>query len=87
MQYQFHIKKNNFVVKLDFYFRKKRQMQKEHITEILEKKLFHGTRQNVVDPICRSNFDWRLCGLNGTVFGQGKFQHYHLLLRLLTAQV
>ena len=39
---------------------------------IVEKRLCHGTGNNVVDAICKSNFDWRLCGAHGTLYGQGK---------------
>lgn len=38
---------------------------------INEKFLFHGTSANTVDAICVNNFDWRLCGAHGTVYGQG----------------
>ena len=38
-----------------------------------EKKLFHGTDPKFVDAICYHNFDWRKCGTNGTVYGEGKF--------------
>ena len=39
----------------------------------LEKKLFHGTRPEIVDNICKENFDWRLYGRNATVYGQGSY--------------
>ncbi|XP_045555871.1 mucin-2 isoform X2 [Salmo salar] len=35
--------------------------------------LFHGTDPKHVDAICRDNFDWRLCGTNGTVYGEGSY--------------
>ena len=38
-----------------------------------EKFLFHGTSRNAVDAICTNNFDWRVCGSHGTVYGQGNF--------------
>ncbi|XP_012995600.3 mucin-17-like isoform X2 [Esox lucius] len=38
-----------------------------------ELTLFHGTDPKHVDAICRDNFDWRLCGTNGTVYGQGSY--------------
>lgn len=40
---------------------------------VLEKKLFHGTDPKHVDTICEANFDWRVCGVNGTVYGQGSY--------------
>eukprot|EP00063_Salmo_salar_P088909 XP_014063744.1 PREDICTED: poly [ADP-ribose] polymerase 12-like isoform X1 [Salmo salar] len=38
-----------------------------------ELHLFHGTDPKHVDSICRDNFDWRLCGTNGTVYGEGSY--------------
>lgn len=40
---------------------------------VLEKKLFHGTDPKHVSTICEANFDWRVCGVNGTVYGQGSY--------------
>uniref|UniRef100_A0ABM5GH75 Protein mono-ADP-ribosyltransferase PARP12-like isoform X1 n=1 Tax=Pogona vitticeps TaxID=103695 RepID=A0ABM5GH75_9SAUR len=37
-----------------------------------EKLLFHGTTSNL-ETICNDNFDWRICGTNGTVFGKGSY--------------
>ncbi|NWW27022.1 PAR12 polymerase, partial [Falcunculus frontatus] len=36
-----------------------------------ERFLFHGTSKKYVDAICQQNFDWRICGLHGTVYGKG----------------
>lgn len=47
-------------------------MERDNGKTVLEKSLFHGTHQNVVEAICRTNFDWRLCGVHGTMYGQGK---------------
>ncbi|XP_063073641.1 protein mono-ADP-ribosyltransferase PARP12-like isoform X2 [Engraulis encrasicolus] len=33
--------------------------------------LFHGTDPKHVQAICHHNFDWRKCGANGTVYGEG----------------
>lgn len=38
---------------------------------INEQHLFHGTDTSAVGGICRDGLDWRMCGLNGTAFGQG----------------
>ncbi|XP_055793420.1 mucin-2-like isoform X2 [Salvelinus fontinalis] len=38
-----------------------------------ELHLFHGTDPKHIDSICRDNFDWRLCGTNGTVYGEGSY--------------
>ena len=42
--------------------------------EINEKHLFHGTSsEEVVHCICREGFDWRVCGKNGTLYGNGSY--------------
>ncbi|XP_073477592.1 uncharacterized protein [Aquarana catesbeiana] len=38
-----------------------------------ERQLFHGTDGANVEAICRDNFDWRVCGTNGTLYGQGSY--------------
>lgn len=38
-----------------------------------ERFLFHGTSKKDIDAICQQNFDWRICGLHGTVYGKGCF--------------
>ncbi|KAM4772260.1 protein mono-ADP-ribosyltransferase TIPARP [Rhinophrynus dorsalis] len=38
-----------------------------------ERHLFHGTSQDVVDGICKHNFDPRVCGKHATMFGQGSY--------------
>ena len=39
----------------------------------VEKFLFHGTSHNMVDAICFQNFDFRVCGKNGTKYGKGAY--------------
>jgi len=50
-------------------------MQRDSMSgeSVNEKFLFHGTSKNAVDAICANNFDWRVCGSHGTVYGQGNF--------------
>ncbi|KAM4749226.1 protein mono-ADP-ribosyltransferase TIPARP-like [Rhinophrynus dorsalis] len=36
-----------------------------------ERHLFHGTDNSLVEAICKQNFDPRVCGKNGTVYGRG----------------
>jgi poly [ADP-ribose] polymerase 7/11/12/13 len=48
-------------------------MERDSNRPVVERNLFHGTCRNVVDSICRNNFDWRLCGAHGTMYGQGMF--------------
>ncbi|XP_078529392.1 protein mono-ADP-ribosyltransferase PARP12-like [Lissotriton helveticus] len=57
----------------NFYQMQKDAMKKQNKTEVLEKQLFHGTKSIYLDGICRNNFDWRICGLNGTVYGKGSY--------------
>ncbi|KAK7886165.1 hypothetical protein WMY93_025786 [Mugilogobius chulae] len=55
------------------------QLQKNHMKNknngrpVTERKLFHGTDSSHVETICATNFDWRLCGVNGTAYGQGSY--------------
>ncbi|XP_064414378.1 protein mono-ADP-ribosyltransferase TIPARP-like [Latimeria chalumnae] len=39
----------------------------------LERNLFHGTEEDALDSICQMNFDHRVAGKNGTVYGQGSY--------------
>ncbi|KAL3861813.1 hypothetical protein ACJMK2_007831 [Sinanodonta woodiana] len=42
--------------------------------EVDERKLFHGTDSvDTVLGICTNNFDFRVCGKNGTFFGRGAY--------------
>uniref|UniRef100_A0A3B4BB05 Poly [ADP-ribose] polymerase n=1 Tax=Periophthalmus magnuspinnatus TaxID=409849 RepID=A0A3B4BB05_9GOBI len=47
--------------------------QKNGGRPVLEKTLFHGTKPKFVDTICEANIDWRVCGVNGTMYGQGSY--------------
>lgn len=38
-----------------------------------ERHLFHGTSADVVEGICKHNFDPRVCGKHATMFGQGSY--------------
>ncbi|NWX18144.1 PAR12 polymerase, partial [Aegotheles bennettii] len=49
-------------------------MQKENGgKEVNEGLLFHGTKFSFVEDICTHNFDWRICGTNGTNYGKGTY--------------
>lgn len=56
-----------------FYdFRKKAQLKKKRgVPQINEQMLFHGTSSEFVEAICIHNFDWRINGVHGAVFGKG----------------
>ena len=70
-------KRHNLVL---FYFRsifrKREQMRKKlkaSSYDAIEKLLFHGTTSDVIDAICKQNFDHRMQGKNGTVYGKGSY--------------
>ncbi|XP_030319014.1 protein mono-ADP-ribosyltransferase PARP12 [Calypte anna] len=55
------------------------QWQKEKMKKLSrsewvdERLLFHGTSPSHVPAICEQNFDWRICGTHGTMYGQGSY--------------
>ncbi|NWH67542.1 PAR12 polymerase, partial [Geococcyx californianus] len=52
----------------------KEQMQKSNAGKVVDERLlFHGTSKKYIDAICHQNFDWRICGLHGTVYGKGSY--------------
>ncbi|XP_029027223.1 protein mono-ADP-ribosyltransferase TIPARP [Betta splendens] len=58
------------------YKRKKEYMSRRlsELDRVLsERHLFHGTSADVVDGICKHNFDPRVCGKHATMFGQGSY--------------
>ena len=56
--------------------RKKAQLKKKRgVPQINEQMLFHGTSGEFVEAICIHNFDWRINGIHGAVFGKGNCQN------------
>ncbi|XP_012679563.1 protein mono-ADP-ribosyltransferase TIPARP [Clupea harengus] len=58
------------------YKRKKEYMSRrmsEMDRMLNERHLFHGTSADVVEGICKHNFDPRVCGKHATMFGQGSY--------------
>eukprot|EP00079_Xenopus_tropicalis_P015501 XP_004913263.1 PREDICTED: TCDD-inducible poly [ADP-ribose] polymerase-like [Xenopus tropicalis] len=53
------------------YSRKRAHMRQSGDERLLERHLFHGTDPGSVEAICRQNFDPRVSGKNGAVYGQG----------------
>ncbi|XP_077119139.1 uncharacterized protein LOC143775182 [Ranitomeya variabilis] len=41
--------------------------------DVKEFGLFHGTDSTHINAICYHNFDWRMYGAHGTVYGQGSY--------------
>ncbi|XP_072256471.1 protein mono-ADP-ribosyltransferase PARP11 isoform X2 [Pyxicephalus adspersus] len=65
----------------EFYCRKKAQMKKKKgVPHIAEEMLFHGTNNEFVSAICIHNFDWRINGMHGTVYGKGTYFARHASL-------
>ncbi|XP_060070763.1 uncharacterized protein LOC132550688 [Ylistrum balloti] len=56
-----------------FCLARKHMMEDFGQNQINEKQLFHGTNTKAFDAICREGLDWRMCGENGTAFGQGTY--------------
>ncbi|XP_074973607.1 protein mono-ADP-ribosyltransferase PARP12-like isoform X2 [Phalacrocorax aristotelis] len=54
--------------------RQKEQMKKlNKPKQVDERLLFHGTNVSHVPAICEQNFDWRICGTHGTMYGKGSY--------------
>ncbi|KAJ8002914.1 hypothetical protein DPEC_G00163920 [Dallia pectoralis] len=56
-----------------FQWQKEQMMKKNGGKPVDVRNLFHGTDQSIIEAICEQNFDWRACGVNGTVYGQGSY--------------
>uniref|UniRef100_A0A673IQZ4 Poly [ADP-ribose] polymerase n=1 Tax=Sinocyclocheilus rhinocerous TaxID=307959 RepID=A0A673IQZ4_9TELE len=58
----------------EFFCRKKAQLRKiKRVLDVEEKMLFHGTGHSNIQAICTYNFDWRLTGSHGDVYGKGSY--------------
>uniref|UniRef100_A0A3Q2CQT3 Poly [ADP-ribose] polymerase n=1 Tax=Cyprinodon variegatus TaxID=28743 RepID=A0A3Q2CQT3_CYPVA len=53
------------------FLKKKQLMRIQNVTEIPERRLFHGTDTKNVDSICKYNFDLRIPKINGRSYGNG----------------
>ncbi|KAK7882880.1 hypothetical protein WMY93_029054 [Mugilogobius chulae] len=58
-------------------YKRKKEYMLRRMSEVdqllIERHLFHGTSSDVVDGICKHNFDPRVCGKHATMFGQGSY--------------
>ncbi|KAM9705837.1 protein mono-ADP-ribosyltransferase PARP11-like [Menidia menidia] len=62
----------------EMYCRKKIQLKRiRGVSQIQERRLFHGTDMSNVDSICKYNFDLRLAGQHGHVHGKGIYFATH----------
>ncbi|NWR69306.1 PAR12 polymerase, partial [Centropus unirufus] len=52
----------------------KEQMKKLNKSKSVDERLlFHGTNSSHMPAICEQNFDWRICGIHGTMYGKGSY--------------
>ncbi|XP_053114021.1 zinc finger CCCH-type antiviral protein 1-like isoform X4 [Hemicordylus capensis] len=56
-----------------YQWQKEQMRKKKGGRDIAERLLFHGTGFSTLEAICNDNFDWRICGTNGTVLGKGSY--------------
>ncbi|XP_017586020.1 PREDICTED: poly [ADP-ribose] polymerase 12, partial [Corvus brachyrhynchos] len=56
-----------------FQWQKEKMKKENEGKEVQEKLLFHGTDVMSMKTICTQNFDWRICGNNGTNYGKGSY--------------
>ncbi|XP_077467832.1 protein mono-ADP-ribosyltransferase TIPARP [Stigmatopora argus] len=58
-------------------YKRKKEYMSRRMSEmdrlLSERHLFHGTSSDVVEGICKHNFDPRVCGKHATMFGQGSY--------------
>ncbi|XP_060605775.1 uncharacterized protein LOC132758239 isoform X2 [Ruditapes philippinarum] len=58
----------------DFVGKRTKMLKKKTEEEVGERRLFHGTRNQYIDPIWSQGFDFRLSGqTSGTVYGKGSY--------------
>ncbi|XP_031418286.1 protein mono-ADP-ribosyltransferase PARP11 [Clupea harengus] len=58
----------------EFFCRKRVQLKRiKNGVDIEERMLFHGTASVNIQAICTFNFDWRLAGSHGCVYGKGSY--------------
>ncbi|XP_039218127.1 protein mono-ADP-ribosyltransferase PARP12-like [Crotalus tigris] len=56
-----------------FQWQKEQMKKLNRGKEIDERLLFHGTNTSHLYDICGQNFDWRICGTHGTLYGKGSY--------------
>ncbi|XP_043944097.1 protein mono-ADP-ribosyltransferase PARP12-like [Protopterus annectens] len=56
-----------------FQWQKEQMKKRNSGKDVDERLLFHGTEKSIVDAICQQNFDWRICGTHGTLYGKGSY--------------
>ncbi|XP_063251380.1 zinc finger CCCH-type antiviral protein 1-like isoform X6 [Prinia subflava] len=56
-----------------FQWQKEKMKRENGGKEVQEKQLFHGTDTTSMKMVCTQNFDWRICGSNGSNYGKGSY--------------
>ncbi|TNN57538.1 Poly [ADP-ribose] polymerase 12 [Liparis tanakae] len=56
-----------------FQWQKEQMKERNRATSGNEHYLFHGTDESLTEAICEQNFDWRMCGVHGTLYGKGSY--------------
>ncbi|XP_073709806.1 protein mono-ADP-ribosyltransferase PARP12 isoform X2 [Misgurnus anguillicaudatus] len=56
-----------------FHWQKEQMKGRNGGKDVDERYLFHGTDESLIEPICDQNFDWRVCGSHGTLYGKGSY--------------
>eukprot|EP00076_Gallus_gallus_P024047 XP_015146091.1 zinc finger CCCH-type antiviral protein 1 isoform X2 [Gallus gallus] len=56
-----------------FQWQKEQMKRQSGGKEVKERLLFHGTMGCLLEDICSHNFDWRVCGSNGNLYGKGSY--------------
>lgn len=59
-------------------------MKKNEGKTVNQLYLFHGTDKLLVEAICEQNFDWRICGVHGTVYGKGMLEQFQQTVSVKT---
>uniref|UniRef100_UPI00358ECBC0 protein mono-ADP-ribosyltransferase PARP12-like n=1 Tax=Myxine glutinosa TaxID=7769 RepID=UPI00358ECBC0 len=68
------VMRNQNIELWDIYRSKRERMiRRNGGKEVMELQLFHGTNPELVPAISQQNFDWRICGRNGTLYGKGSY--------------
>ncbi|XP_026851473.2 protein mono-ADP-ribosyltransferase PARP12-like isoform X2 [Electrophorus electricus] len=56
-----------------FHWQKEQMKERNEGRDVDERYLFHGTDESLIAPICEQNFDWRVCGVHGSLYGKGSY--------------
>ncbi|NXW54413.1 PAR12 polymerase, partial [Eurystomus gularis] len=56
-----------------FQWQKDQMKKRNKLQQVDERLLFHGTSPSHIPAICEQNFDWRICGTHGTMYGKGSY--------------